>query len=468
VFDPFGHILDVIENPASRSALIFVGRRIEKFESGSNTVMKRRYAIGLSAVMVCAIAGALLLFIFSERVPRHQGKDVYQWMLQQNSSALESNPGLMAIGSNAVPFLARALRTDKTMYDRYAWVQKPWFQQFVKRWNLSFTWRHSAETVRRYAAWSLLAFGFESKPALPELHAELLRTTNTHRQTIVHCLSEIGPTVESIPWLVKAFPLTTKETVVRHDLIHALGRGGTNAARLAMPLVISSLRDPHYDVRSVAAQALAQWRQPAPEAIPPLLSLLNGTNESAAMSAAMALGTITNHCDEATAGLQRLARSTNDFIRAVAAITAWRLGGDAEQARQTLEGLLASRKGRGAAADWLGELGAAAKPSVPALLSASQATLGAWVEMYDRAQCAKAVLRIQGESVEAYRVLEEAITSEKNSWIRGTVASEIGKLGAPARPLIPALRKALNDPDREVRHEAGVALERLEREGVKE
>jgi HEAT repeat protein len=424
--------------------------------------MKRRFAIGLTGV-IALLLGVLLLFAFSERVPSHKGKDVYEWMLEQNSSALENNPGLTAIGSSAVPFLAHALRTERTMYDRFKWVQKGWFQKFAKKRNLNLTWRNPAETVRHKAAWSLLAFGFESKPALPELHAELLRATNTDRQTIVRCLSEVGPVPESIPWLVKAFPLTTKETyVVRHDLIHTLGSGGTNAARMAMPLVIGSLSDPQLEVRSMAAHTLARWAQPAPEAIPPLLFLLNGTNENAAMSAAMALGRITNHCDEAVAGLERLTGSPNDFTRAVAAITAWRLGGDAEQTRKTLEGLLTSRKARGAAAQYLGEMSAAAKPSVPALLNAAQADLSAWVEMYDRAQCAKAVLRIQGESPEAYQLLEQSITSEKNGWIRGTVASEVGKLGALGRPLIPALRKALNDPNREVRHQAALALERLE------
>ena len=384
-------------------------------------------------------------------------------MLAQTNSALASNPGLTAIGSNAVPFLARALRTEETMYDRYKWVRKAWFQQLANLGDLSFTWCNPAETVRRRAAWSLLAFGFESKLALPELHAALLRMDDMDRQTIVHCLGEVGPAPESIPYLVKAFPLTTKEhIVVRHDLIHTLGRGGTNAARMAMPLVIGSLSDPHLEVRSVAAQTLARWAQPAPEAIPSLPALLNGTNDNAAMSAAMALGKITNHCDEALPGLERLTGSANDFTRAVAAITAWRLGGNAERTRRTLEELLTTRKARGAAADYLGEMGAAAKPSVPALLNAAQADLSAWVEMYDRAQCAKAVLRIQGESAEAYQLLEQSITSEKNAWIRGTVASEIGKLGALGRPLIPALRKALNDPNREVRHQAAVALERLE------
>ncbi len=428
--------------------------------------MKGRFAFGLRGCLLICLAALLLSasmwLIWRGRTPTYQGKDVYQWMFEQNSSALESNPGLTAIGSNAVPFLARALRTDQTIYDRYAWVRKAWFQRLAQQWRLSFTWRKPASAARHYAARALLAFGFESKPALPELHAELLRASDTDRQTVVHCLAEIGPVPESIPLLVKAFPLTINETyVVRHDLIHALGRGGSNAARLAMHLVIGSLSDRHWDVRSIAAQALARWGQPAPQAVPLLLSLLMSTNENAAMSAAMALGRITNCCPEALPGLNRLASSTNDYFRAVAAITSWRLGANAEDTRQTLEALLTSSKARGAAASYLGELGPAARASVPALLTASQTSLGAWVEMYEQAQCAKAILLIQGESAEACAVLAQAITTEKNSWVRETIAGELGKLGAPARPLVPTLQKALHDPDREVRHTAALALERL-------
>jgi hypothetical protein len=83
--------------------------------------------------------------------------------------------------------------------------------------------------------------------------------------------------------------------------------------------------------------------------------------------------------------------------------------------------------------------------------------------MYDRAQCAKAVLLIQGASAEAYAVLEESITTEKNGWVRGTMCSEIAQLPHLASPLLPALRQALVDPSREVRHEAALALQRLGR-----
>jgi len=445
--------------------MIFIGRRPWKFEIRRHRGMKRRFAIGLGGV-IALLLGGWLLFSFSERVPSYQGKDVYEWMISQNSFALESNPGLLAIGSNAVPFLAKALRTEQTMFDRYAWASKGWFQKLAKKGKLNFTWRISAEAVRRQAAWSLLAFGFESKPALPQLHAELLRPyvrDPSDRERIVHCLRALGPAPESIPYLVKAFPLTTKEDyVVRKFIIYTLGSGGTNAARMAMPLVIASLSDPHWEVRSAAASTLARWAQPTPEAIPPLLSLLNSTNENAAKWAAVALGRTTNQCDEARPGLERLASSTNDFTRAFAAITAWRLGGDAEQTRQVLDGLLMSLGARGSAAQFLGEMGSIAKPSVPTLLAAAQPVVGATVPMYGRAQCAKAVLRIQGESPVAYQILEEAITKEENGVVRGSVASEVGELGALALPLIPALRKALNDRHREVRHQAALALERLE------
>jgi HEAT repeat protein len=395
-------------------------------------------------------------------VPSYQGKDVYHWMFESKSSALEDNPGLMAIGSNAVPFIARALALDQTRYDQYKWVRTPIFQRTARPLHLGFRWTKPASEVQNKAAWSLLAFGFEAKHALPEIHLDLLRTNNSHRQLMVNCLSEMGCPPESLPVLVEAWPLTTKESYnVRHDLLHLLGQGGTNAANLAMPIATAALNDPNQHVCIMAAQTLASWGQPAPRVIPTLLSLLNSTNDQAAMSAAMALGRITNRCDEAMPGVRRLLGSTNDFTRAVAAMTLWRLGGDAEETRQTLTSLLSSKQGKGGAASFLGQMGPAAKESVPALLKASHENIGAWVEMSARAQCAKAVLCIQGESPEAYAVLEEAITTEKNGWVRATMCGEIAQLTNLARPLIPALRKALNDPSRDVRHEATLALRQL-------
>ena len=422
----------------------------------------KRHRLSIIALIV-VVTGIVTLLVTVKPVPSHQGKTVSDWMMETRSSALESNPGLMAIGSNAVPYLAEALATEPTKYDRYAWVRSPTFQKMAGRLHLDYTWTKPAEEVQRWAAWSLLAFGFEAKPALSQIHAHLLRPRNQNRQMMIHCLGEMRCPPESIPWLVKAYPLTTNESDnVRHDLLHLLGQGGTNAAKLAMPLVIEALNDRKVDVGSMAAQTLARWGQPAPQAIPSLLLLLNGTNDQASMSAASALGRITNRCDEALPGVRRLLDSTNDYTRAIAAMTLWRLGGDAEETRRTLEGLLTSQRAKGVAASFLGQMGESARASVPALLKASQESAGRWVEMYDRAQCAKAVLRIQGESPEAYAVLEEALTTENNSWVRATMADEVDQLGALARPLWPALRKAARDAKRDVRYEADLALKRQE------
>ena len=144
----------------------------------------------------------------------------------------------------------------------------------------------------------------------------------------------------------------------------------------------------------------------------------------------------------------------------MAAVTLWRLGGDAEEARLTLESLLTSQR-RSTAASYLGKMGLAAQASVPALLRASHEVIGEWVDMYGRALCARAVLRIQGQSPEAVGVLAEALAFRSNRWVRATVAEDVGKLGPVGMPLIPALQHALQDPDREVRHQAAEALAKL-------
>jgi HEAT repeat protein len=416
-------------------------------------------------VMLVLVGGFILL---SPSVPNYQGKSVYDWMFQQQSSALESNPGLSAIGSNAVPYLARALAMRNTPYDRFAWVRNHRVQTVANKLGLGLRWTRPSKQVRHYATWSLLAFGFESRPALPQLHAELLAPDAADRQMIIACLSELGLPVESIPLLVQAWPLATNNSSnVRHDLLYALGHGGTNAAAVALPIVVASLGDREQSVQHVAVNTLERWALPVPGAVPRLVELLSLTNTMLAGAAAAALGRVTNRADEALPALRKIMAGTNDYARASAASALWRLGGDADEARGMLESLLTTKRGKGTAAGYLGQMGPEAKESVPALLRASHENIGAWVDMSDRARCAKAVLRIQSESAEAIGVLEEALAFKSNGWVRTSVAEDIGKLSVQARPLIPALRRGLQDPDRDVRHAAAEALKQLEAVGIK-
>ena len=420
------------------------------------------------SILVLVIAAFALSFWLVRRtsVPVYEGKDVYEWMLETTSSALESNPGLLAIGTNAVPYLGEALVSGPTRYDRHRWIRKSRFQSLARNLRLGPTWTKPASELRAQAAWGLLAFGFEARPALPQLHQALMQSNISHRSQVVYTLSALGCPAESLPWITKAWHVATNDVNSTQDaLLYLLGVGGTNAATAAMPLVLDSLQATKWNVRARAAEVLSRWAQPAPEAIPSLLTLLNSTNDYASVSAASALGRMTNRCDEALPNVRRLLSSTNDHARAVGAITLWRLGGDARESRELLEALLGSHGGKATSARYLAEMGPLASNSVPALLKAINEPAGRWVEGYDRAQCARAILLIHGDSPEAHAALEEAITVENNRWVRTTMCGQIAQLGPLARPLVPGLRQAAKDTNREVRYEAAKALELLKRNG---
>ena len=410
------------------------------------------------------VTGVVLLGLLpSSHEPKFEGRSVFEWMLDNHSTDLSSNPGLTAIGTNAVPYIAKALNAERTAYDKSALIRLPALQRMLGWFGARGGWTKPSADIRRAAGFSLLAFGFEARSALPQLHTELLRSNAVDRQTVISCVSEMGPLPESIPVLIRAWPLATNEPwTVRDTLIYALGSAGSNAALQAMPIILTALDDPIPDVRIRAANSLARWGQPAAEAIPKLIKMIGSTDISTATAAADALGRITNRADGTLPSIRRLLTSTNEYAQAVAAITLWRLGGGADETRLHLESLLPSRHAKGAAAIFLGQMGPAARSSVPALLKASHDDIGAWVDMYDRAQCARAVLRIQGESNEAIQALGVALEFKPNPWVRYTVADNIGNLGPSGIPLIPALKSALHDPHRVVRHNAATALAKLE------
>lgn len=417
-------------------------------------------------LIALAVAGAGVLFLgllASSREPRFEGRSVFYWMLDNRSSDLSANPGLTAIGTNAVPYLAKALNAERTAYDKSALIRLPALQRILAGLGIRGGWTIPSADIRRAAGFSLLAFGFEARSALPQLHTALLQSNAGDRQLVINCLCEMGPLPESIPVLIQAWPLATNEDwIVRDTLLYALGSAGSNAAVQAMPLVVTALDGPIPDVGSRAAATLAAWGQPAAEAIPKLVKMIGSTNLSAATAAADALGRITNRADGTLPSIRRLLTATDEYAQAVGAITLWRLGGEPDESRLHLESLLSSKEAKGVAANFLGQMGSAARSSVPALLKASHDDTGSVIDMYDRAQCARAVLRIQGESNEAVHVLEAALEFKPNNWVRHTVAGNIGNLGPSGIPLMPALEKALNDPDRLVRHYAAVALAKLE------
>ncbi|MDA1276882.1 MAG: HEAT repeat domain-containing protein [Verrucomicrobia bacterium] len=228
---------------------------------------------------------------------------------------------------------------------------------------------------------------------------------------------------------------------------------------------MSALDDPQPNIRSVAAGALSRWGVYVPLSIPKLMTLLSDSDHSVAGAAANALSRMTNRMDAAIPSIRKLLTNPSEHTRSVAAISLWRLGENANNTRRVLESLLTSKNAKSTAARYLESMGAEAHPSVEALLSASREDVGAGtLDIYFRAQCARAALTILGRSDEAISTIQQALTYPSNSWVRTTVAEELGNMGELATPLIPALRQSLNDPDRGVRHQATMALSKLEKE----
>src|SRR2546423_1550683 len=87
--------------------------------AGETTTMtdsgnKRCRRLSLRWVLLSVLVVAALVLALAPSVPRYEGKTVYDWMFEtglgdQPGSSLAHNKGLSAIGSNAVPYLARAL-----------------------------------------------------------------------------------------------------------------------------------------------------------------------------------------------------------------------------------------------------------------------------------------------------------------------------------------------------------------------
>lgn len=424
--------------------------------------------------MIVLLAGAALMlfavWLWREAgpgTPRYGGQDVYYWMFQTRSSSPDSNEGLKAMGTNAVPYLARALAIQATTYERRAWVRHPWVQAALAKLRFGFNWTRSAEEVRQKAAFSLLAFGSEARSALPELHAALTDPVlnDFTRQTVVQTLGEIGPPPESLPYLVAAWQMTTNraESGVHHDLVFALRQISHPDLERCLPIFLAELESPDLDLRHVAAWGANRLGAKAQAATPALRRMLATTNGESQFTAAVVLGRVSNPLPELFPRLRELTQGPEAKAAAGAALTLWRWGQAVDESVAILTGLLSQKEGKGLAAEYLGVIGPDAAAAVPALTEASQKDIGASADGYGRVACALAVIRIAGTNEVVIKELEAALRSSDNAWIRGAMARNLGQLGRLGAPFLPALRQNLQDPEKRARIPAAQAIESIEK-----
>jgi len=295
--------------------------------------------------------------------------------------------------------------------------------------------------------------------------------------------------------------LDSSNSNARVEAILALGDLG-EAAKIALPAMIALLKDGAPDVRFFAAIALGKV---GAAAVPGVTGLLHDTNGAVRAAAAQTLGRIGPDARQSTPELQPLILDKDAAVRTETVRALGRIG--KETSVPTLIELLRSNIAdvREAAFDALGEMGPAAKASLPALAeilrgpdtAADTANNGfyggfyaggpkmdalqtvCWMSELPEASnaiiAATSVFRGKGEKGLSPALVFEAmgpnakpavpaligLLQEKSGNTQGYAARALGAIGPAAAEAIPALAGLLEDKNQFARVSAAEALGRL-------
>jgi HEAT repeat protein len=242
-------------------------------------------------------------------------------------------------------------------------------------------------------------------------------------------------------------------------------------ARDALPALQAALRDPEGRVRVFAAEALARIDPTNEHSIPALRAALKDREPDTRHAAAVALAEGGPVGRPALSALvSALGEEREATMRAVIACALGRIGPDSRRSDCTCRDMIlvlgrALRKDADADVRFwsvpaLMKFGPEAKVALPDLAAAlkdGDERLVWW------ATDLAARLGREGTAV-LIGALEE-----KSDWVRRCAARRLADLGPHSKAIVPALRKALADEDREVREWAVQGLLRIDHElGVKE
>ena len=230
--------------------------------------MKRHLVIGLAALTVCALAGALSAWRNASR-PVFQGKSVKAWSLRLYGSDPDrgnATTALQALGPQAVPRLTGLLQTRDSAFHKRLWSLLKKLPPRVRSAALRHIEPPNATVVRMAAARSLGIIGPEARAAVPALIGTLRDQETGVRWEAAAALGRIGK--DSVPALIEG--LWDRDVKVRHAATYALGAVGPEASA-AIPVLIRRLKDEDPGVRASAASSLSGIGAPA---LPTLMDLL--------------------------------------------------------------------------------------------------------------------------------------------------------------------------------------------------
>jgi len=247
--------------------------------------VKTRSLILLAGIGLCGV----LCFLVSRSLSRgsvYQGKTVRTWLVQLSTAPTpqaraEAEAAFKALGTNAVPELARLVRADDARWRSLIWSHTGHLPRQLRALLLRQAGTPNAYLVRPAAARVLAALGPGAASAEPDLVQALQDKVNGTYWEAGTALGRIGQ--PSVADLTRA--LQDRDTLVRCAAAHGLGEAGPAAAP-AVPALLQLLKHGNPNEQQGAAQSLARIGAPA---VSPLLDLLLQDEGAIAQAAAGAL-----------------------------------------------------------------------------------------------------------------------------------------------------------------------------------
>jgi HEAT repeat protein len=347
-------------------------------------------------------------------------------------------------------------------------------------------WRSFEKEKKQLAEKKLAQIGAGAVETLP-IFEEALKEENWRlRRFALRILSRFSPPRTLMPLLLRA--TSDKDYKVREAAMEALRPLGRES--LSVYLAVLDQND-WWKMRWLATKAIGELGESAAQrAMPILQDALQKDREER-----VRLGIIESLSELGTAGVsllrQVLLREQKSSMRLAAVHSLERLGSKASSAVQELTRAIQDedRNVRTAAARALANVGGAAIPALIKLLK-----FGTTPE--ERRIAARALGNLRAIGVPALPILADSLR-DPDEGVREATLIAIGEMGAPAlphlsnalrksrewkarwlaakglqnlgiaaKPAIPSLVKALNDPNRSVQEEAALALASIGKEGV--
>jgi HEAT repeat protein len=424
-----------------------------------------RKPIKVLLFLFVGVVGLLVWFALSPGEPSYNGRSLSSWFKQYYSSGqfaawdpglnAEASTALNVIGSNALPFLLeQAFSTEQDSAFRKN--LGPEFSRSLPNWCPKF-WSH--DTMREEAMQAILGIKPPASLLLPQLEKPLSEANVTNRLRAIFLLGALGEGGEAgVPRLLQALDDDNpRSRILALQSLKWLGpKAGAAVPRLTELLQAEESRSNH--LYQGIAYALGAIGSNAAPAIPALKKLFNTeTNQDARTAMAMGLCQIDGRQEEALAFLVGLLKSPTSTKQELAARYLGQLGPNASVAISALLDAIDSDRivVSMAAVDALKKMGVSNEVLLPKLESNLQSS-----DETIRVNSAARILDMDPANSKAQQALLRLVQS--GSMFASFAVETLGRAGAAAKPVIPALHQTLPTASKQLREQTLRALKQIE------